>query len=1011
MGVVDNMLHTESSRMVSLSSGSNSEGNMGRFPTENGHCASQPKYKRRRVSAVRDFPPGCGRLGPQIISTKSEEAVCVCPVENPVDGDKSGDVVGVHSATPSEAVVESEALRVLQSSVSLQMPKQSNSLDPKVGEQLVSSDQMDRHESVNAKPARTSFPETDPGIALEGGASDVSKNLEHGAFDVSKNLGKLDAAPPKEGNPPCSMKSRNYPPRRTVSAIRDFPPFCGRNAPRHSQEVSAQVLTSVKNSSLGQVKRTMKTNMTPMGDGVIIGDAYEHKVWAVEGNSRKKMKDNKFATPFGSRMKVGQEDTRENSINTGNRDVRVLDEISRKNSGSYTEHGSPEIFGIDNQMQGVDFGCPVRNRVIVQGLMAATCCPWRQSKGNFKPNLAGTKMESLGKKRDLQGQYKSAINKRNDFILLKRPTSAVKTKDEAENSGGEYCKRNLHPTGKVSQGMGQLVIWDKQDSLKYDEESRKIHVGQISNGLSVSIPPSRPISSSVEGDASAAGVTRNKVRETLRLFQAICRKLLQDAEAKSKGHVRIDLEAASILKNKSKYLNTGKQIIGSVPGVLVGDEFQYRVELNIIGLHRPIQGGIDYLKQGAKVLATSIVASGGYDDDLDKSDVLTYTGQGGLAKGDKEAEDQKLERGNLALVNSIQEQNPVRVIHRENDSADARAKTYIYDGLYLVEKYWQDVNQQGKLVFKFRLVRIPGQPELAWKVVSKSKKCRSREGLCVDDISRGKELIPIFAVNTIGNEKPPPFEYTSGMIYPDWCHPIPPKGCDCTNGCSESGKCICVLKNGGEIPYNHNGSIVEAKPLVYECGPSCKCPPSCYNRVSQRGIKFQLEIFRTESRGWGVRSLNFIPSGGFVCEYAGELLEDKEAERRTGNDEYLFDIGNNYNDSSLWDGLSTLMPDSQSISREFVENGGFTIDAARFGNVGRFINHSCSPNLYAQNVLYDHQDKRIPHIMLFAAENIPPLQELTYHYNYMIDQVRDSNGNIKKKSCYCGSSECTGRMY
>ena len=87
------------------------------------------------------------------------------------------------------------------------------------------------------------------------------------------------------------------------------------------------------------------------------------------------------------------------------------------------------------------------------------------------------------------------------------------------------------------------------------------------------------------------------------------------------------------------------------------------------------------------------------------------------------------------------------------------------------------------------------------------------------------------------------------------------------------------------------------------------------------------------------------------------------------------------------------------------------IDAVEYGNVGRFVNHSCSPNLYAQNVLYDHEDKRMPHKMLFAAENISPLQELTYHYSYVIDQVYDSSGNIKKKSCFCGFSESTGRLY
>ena len=250
------------------------------------------------------------------------------------------------------------------------------------------------------------------------------------------------------------------------------------------------------------------------------------------------------------------------------------------------------------------------------------------------------------------------------------------------------------------------------------------------------------------------------------------------------------------------------------------------------------------------------------------------------------------------------------------------------------------------------------------------------------------------------------------MIYPNWCRPLPPKGCECTNGCSDSEKCLCAVKNGGEIPYNRNGAIVEAKPLVYECGPSCKCSSSCHNRVWQHGIKFQLENFKTKSRGWGGRSLNSIPSGSFICEYIGELLEEKEADQRTGNDEYLFDIGNNYNDSSLWDGLSSLMPDSHASSCEVVVgDSGFTMDAAQYANVGRFVNHSCSPNLYAQNLPYDHEDKRVPHIMFFSAENIPPLQELTYYYNYTIGQIRDSNGNIKKKSCSCGSIECTGRVY
>ncbi|EOA26675.1 hypothetical protein CARUB_v10022753mg [Capsella rubella] len=461
------------------------------------------------------------------------------------------------------------------------------------------------------------------------------------------------------------------------------------------------------------------------------------------------------------------------------------------------------------------------------------------------------------------------------------------------------------------------------------------------------------------------------------------------------------LEPSELEKEKSKVTvpkpieaagRRGTHIIGTVPGVEVGHGFQYRMELNSLGIHRPSQGGIDYMKDDSgELVALSIVSSGNYDDVLDNSDVLIYTGQGGnVGKGKKniEPKDQQLVRGNLALKNSIHKKNPVRVIRGYKNTtleSSAAVKNYVYDGLYLVEEYWEETGSHGKLVFKFKLRRIPGQPERSWKVVENSKKSELREDVCNVDISEGKEALPIRAVNNLDDEKPPPFIYTVKMIYPYWCRPIPPKSCGCTKRCSESKNCSCVAKNDGKIPYNYDGAILEVKPLVYECGPHCKCPPSCYMRVSQHGIKIQLELFKTESRGWGVRSLESVPVGSFICEYAGELLEDKQAEILTGKDEYLFNLGK--------------------------EEDPFTIDAAREGNIGRFINHSCSPNMYAQDVLYDHDETRIPHVMFFAQENIRPLEELTYDYNYKIDQVRDSNGNIKKKFCYCGSAECSGRLY
>jgi len=151
--------------------------------------------------------------------------------------------------------------------------------------------------------------------------------------------------------------------------------------------------------------------------------------------------------------------------------------------------------------------------------------------------------------------------------------------------------------------------------------------------------------------------------------------------------------------------------------------------------------------------------------------------------------------------------------------------------------------------------------------------------------------------------------------------------------------------------------------------------------------------------------------------------------KKVDNDEYLFNIGNNIHkfyssweeDSYMVDSkeMSSNQPLEASSGKEVIDDRcgsgsdsrRFTIDAAKYGNVSRFINHSCSPNFLARNVLYDDDDLRIPHIVLYAAEDIPSMNELTFNYSYKIDQVIDSNGNVKTKACYCGASECIRRLY
>ncbi|CAO2210854.1 unnamed protein product [Urochloa humidicola] len=591
------------------------------------------------------------------------------------------------------------------------------------------------------------------------------------------------------------------------------------------------------------------------------------------------------------------------------------------------------------------------------------------------------------------------------------PRKKVKVKAPAHLWTKIASTRALGSKGKLNDEVASTL--DDDEILK----ALVVHEGKIELYLDNS--SGLPTIRCQRQNGSESADARSKFKMLCRRFEFVCRAIVQAVEQQSLKIRRIDLEADKVIRKLPGFTKHGP-IVGQVPGVEVGDEFLYRVQLAIVGLHRVYQGGIDTTTyRDGKRIAISIVASGGYPDELPCSGELIYTGSGGKPAGKKDNEDQKLERGNLALKNCIKTKTPVRVIHgfkgqNTEGGSHSRAKqisTFTYDGLYQVVDFWMH-GQPGSRVFKYKLQKIPGQPELPRHIAKGMSKSKMRPGLCVVDVSQGKEGTPICVINTVDNARPAPFRYITRVKYPFGLTKVRHQGCDCPNGCSDSASCACAVKNGGEIPFNLNGAIVNEKPLIFECGPSCKCPPSCQNRVSQHGMKIPLEVFRTTKTGWGVRSLRSISSGSFICEYVGELLYDKEANKRRNND-YLFDIGLSCVDEHFCNGLLSTVSglNSSGSGSQTMEDVGFTVDAAEYGNIGRFINHSCSPNLYAQNVLWDHDDKRMPHIMFFAAETIPPLQELTYDYNYEIDHVQDANGRTKIKVCQCGSPQCSGRLY
>ncbi|CAG8503969.1 12194_t:CDS:2 [Ambispora gerdemannii] len=167
------------------------------------------------------------------------------------------------------------------------------------------------------------------------------------------------------------------------------------------------------------------------------------------------------------------------------------------------------------------------------------------------------------------------------------------------------------------------------------------------------------------------------------------------------------------------------QVFGHIPGIEIGTTWKMRMHCSQDGVHAPTVAGISGNQQEG---AYSIALSGGYEDDIDWGEAFTYTGCGGRdLKGSranpknlrtaKQSKDQTMEGLNLALKVSCDTGRPVRVIRGYKlNSPYAPVSGYRYDGLYRVEKCWEDRGLSGFQVVKFAFVRLPKQPPIEIRV-------------------------------------------------------------------------------------------------------------------------------------------------------------------------------------------------------------------------------------------------------------------------------------------------------
>lgn len=132
----------------------------------------------------------------------------------------------------------------------------------------------------------------------------------------------------------------------------------------------------------------------------------------------------------------------------------------------------------------------------------------------------------------------------------------------------------------------------------------------------------------------------------------------------------------------------------------VGQIFSSRKELSKSGLHAPTMAGIWGRENEG---ACSIVMSGGYEDDIDNMDCISYTGHGGQdSPGGKQVRDQQFVRGNKALQISFENNLPLRVT-RVHQLPNGPEVGYRYDGLYYINHIEKVIGISGFKVCRFHL--------------------------------------------------------------------------------------------------------------------------------------------------------------------------------------------------------------------------------------------------------------------------------------------------------------------
>jgi len=223
-------------------------------------------------------------------------------------------------------------------------------------------------------------------------------------------------------------------------------------------------------------------------------------------------------------------------------------------------------------------------------------------------------------------------------------------------------------------------------------------------------------------------------------------------------------------------------------------------------------------------------------------------------------------------------------------------------------------------------------------------------------------------------------------------------GCDCTMDCTNDCSHLVTYGRNYEV-----GTIVKTglHQPVLECNERCRCEPNrCNNRVVQWGPSRDLKVVEVSGeKGLGVITKTRLGMGQFVVCYAGEVLGIEVAQTRASR--------------QTSDGAANYIIVVREHGGEKNSPVVTVVDPTVVGNLGRYINHSCNPNLVMVPV---RTDCMVPHLALFASREVMPGEEVTFDYGGNSDIEESVKTGVegenmdKRIKCLCKSDRCRGYL-